>query len=430
MAWLKFKAEKVFDGTKFLDENNVLITDEHGTIENIVPTTEAGDDIQYYPGILSPGFINSHCHLELSHMKALVPEKTGLVDFVITVMQQRNFPEEVIFDAIEKAEATMLQNGIVAVGDICNTANTLPQKQKGNLHYYNFIEATGFVPAFAQKRFEQAEGVWRQFEEAGSEMSKVKGERSGPLLTTNSSLLTNAIVPHAPYSTSAELMRLINAHSSGKVITIHNQETWDENSFFLSGDSGFRKLFNLFNIDISFFKPTGKTSLQTYLPYLKDAGTLLLVHNTFTSAEDVFFVKSERLKVKKDNWVSTNDRQQNIDTPPLGNGALPTFFCLCPNANLYIENALPPAEMLRRYNCNIVLGTDSLASNHSLSILDEIKTLHSHFPYTPITDILQWATINGARALGIDGVLGSFDRGKKPGVVCISSDLKQVQRLI
>jgi len=431
MGWIKLTADKIFDGNGFLADNQVLIATETGEIEAIVPLADAGDDIQHHTGILSPGFVNCHCHLELSHMKGVIPEKTGLVDFVIAVMQQRGFTEDVIYAAIEKAEAEMLQNGIVAVGDICNTAHTLPQKQKGHLHYYNFIEATGFVPAFAQKRFEQAEAVYGQM--VNRQSAIVNDEQPSGSFTSHDSQFTahdsrltfdvsrfTSIVPHAPYSTSAALMQLINQHSAGKVVTIHNQETPEENSFFLTGESGFRKLFNLFNIDISFFKPTGKTSLQTYLPELDKAGKLILVHDTFTSEEDVKYVKRQSV---------IRNRETAVATPPLGDGGL-TFFCLCPNANLYIENKLPDVDMLRANQCNIVLGTDSLASNHGLCILGEIQTLRYYLPHIPVEQLLQWATLNGARALDMDSVLGSFEKGKRPGVLCISEDLEGVRRLV
>jgi cytosine/adenosine deaminase-related metal-dependent hydrolase len=78
--------------------------------------------------------------------------------------------------------------------------------------------------------------------------------------------------------------------------------------------------------------------------------------------------------------------------------------------------------MLRRNGCNIVLGTDSLASNWSLRITDEIKTIRQHFPAIPLEEIFGWATLNGAKALGMDAVLGSFEKGKKPGVVLIDEN--------
>ena len=74
-----------------------------------------------------------------------------------------------------------------------------------------------------------------------------------------------------------------------------------------------------------------------------------------------------------------------------------------------------------REQCNIVLGTDSLASNHQLSILEEMKTLQSHFPEIQTTSLLQWATLNGAKALQMDDIVGSFEKGKKPGIVLIDA---------
>src|ERR1044071_1194266 len=101
MSFRKFQAEKIFDGRKFLDPQQVLITTDGGMIEDIVPVADAGDDIQKLGGILSPGFINCHCHLELSHMKGRIPEKTGLIDFVFKVVTERHHPEEEILTAID-----------------------------------------------------------------------------------------------------------------------------------------------------------------------------------------------------------------------------------------------------------------------------------------------------------------------------------------
>src|SRR6195952_935612 len=111
--YLKFTADNLFTGNEML-QNRVLITDENGIVKNIVFPEDAGDDIQIIEGIISPGFINCHCHLELSHMRGLIPEKTGLIDFVFSVVTQRHFPEEEILDSIATAENEMIQNGIVA----------------------------------------------------------------------------------------------------------------------------------------------------------------------------------------------------------------------------------------------------------------------------------------------------------------------------
>lgn len=371
----KFSADNIFTGHQLLEPGNVLITDTAAKIIEIIPYTEAGDDVQHFNGILSPGFINAHCHLELSHMKGLIPEHTGLVDFVFKVISERHFTNVEILTAIEKADNEMFDNGIVAVGDICNNTLTIPQKQNSKLQYFNFIETSGFPPAVAETRFQRSLDFYKEY------------KKSFP---------NNSIVPHAPYSVSPELFRMIDSFPKNKVLTIHNQETTEENELFEKGEGDFKRLYEKLGIDISSFKPSGKTSLQTYLPHLKNYESLLLVHNVHTNKTDIEFEQR-----------TTNNVQRS------------TFFCLCPNANLYITDTLPDVNLLIEQQCNIVLGTDSLASNHQLSILEEIKTLQQYFPSIELKTLLQWATINGAKALQMDNELGSFEKGKTPGVVLI-----------
>jgi aminodeoxyfutalosine deaminase len=104
MNFRKFQADYIFDGVNLLASNNVLICNEAGVVQDITDEEGAGSDIQKFKGILTPGFINCHCHLELSHLRGLIPEKTGLVDFVFQVVTQRHFPEEEIKEAIAAAE--------------------------------------------------------------------------------------------------------------------------------------------------------------------------------------------------------------------------------------------------------------------------------------------------------------------------------------
>ena len=385
MTYRKLKADKIFDGYK-LTENTVLIVSKDGIIEDLVDTENAGDGIEIFTGILCPGFINCHCHLELSHMKGLIPEKTGLVDFVFKVVTERHHSEEEILQAIEIAESEMLNNGIVAIGDICNNSLTIAQKQKERVLYYNFIEASGWLPS----------------------ISKIRFERSAQLLKEFSQLHTpSTIVPHAPYSVSQNLWNEIQPFFENRTVTIHNQETTFEDEFFLNGGGGVTRMYEMMKIDNTHHQPTGKSSLRSYFNKLEKAKNVILVHNTFMKHEDVDYVK----------LVTQNSK-------------LKTYFCLCVNANKYIENALPPIEMFRKNKCAIVLGTDSLASNWSLNILDEINTIRKSFPLIRLEETLQWATMNGARALDIDDQFGSFERGKRPGVVLINEGGFSANRLI
>lgn len=71
------------------------------------------------------------------------------------------------------------------------------------------------------------------------------------------------------------------------------------------------------------------------------------------------------------------------------------------------------------------MGTDSYASNWQLNMLEEIKTIQQEFPWIPLSEILKWATLNGAMALNMEGKLGSFEQGKQPGVVLIDKIMDQ-----
>ena len=210
MPYRKFKADYLFTNDK-LAKGKVLITEETGKFEAIADAKNVSGDIEIFKGIICPGFINAHCHLELSHLKTIIPEKTGLIDFVFEVVSKRYFEDNQILRAIAVAENEMIRNGIVAVGDICNYSITLSQKIKLKLLYYNFIEISGWLPEIAEARFEKRMLALKQFE-----INK----------------LIASIVPHAPYSVSDVLWQKIIPFFSGKTITIHNQESEEEDLFF------------------------------------------------------------------------------------------------------------------------------------------------------------------------------------------------------
>lgn len=389
MSYHKFQASQLFTGTHLLDEQAVLITNSDGVVEEITSVENAGENIQQLNGILCPGFINAHCHLELSHMKGLIPEKTGLVDFVVKVVSQRHFPQEEIDEAIQLAETTMLEAGIVAVGDICNNTNTLPQKKLNRLRYHNFIEVSGWNPSIAQMRLDKSLDYLQQFKDH---------------FPTHTSLS-----PHAPYSVSSALWNLMQPYFNQQIITIHNQEAIAENQLFIDGQGDFLRMYEMMQINNDSFSPTGKNSLPSYAEQLSNSKRVILVHNSFTHEEDLLFAKDHLRSVS---------------------------FCLCPNANLYIEETIPPIDLLRKHEVEIIIGTDSLASNHQLSILDELKIIHQSFPHIPLQELLQWSTLNGAKALGMENELGSFEKGKQPGVLLLQnidaqlSAAATVQRII
>jgi cytosine/adenosine deaminase-related metal-dependent hydrolase len=382
MGLQKFKADQLFDGYCFHNESKVLITDESGKVMDIVQETDAGEDIQVFNGILSPGLINCHCHLELSHLKNVIPPHTGLIEFLCSVVTKRDFAPDIIQEEIKKAEKEMYDNGIVAVGDIGNSADTAEVKSNSKIRWQNFVEVLSFTDDKAQENFSFYSSV---------------ADKLSTILKKSSVNHRTTLVPHAPYSISPETFRMINAATEGQVISIHNQEHPAEDELYKTGGGEYLKLFKIFGLSSSPFPVTGKSSIRSILPYFNKGQTIFLIHNTYMPEEDV-------------QWANEY----------AGANGLQLVYCLCINANLYIENKVPPVDMLLRNRCTIVLGTDSYSSNWQLSITSEMKSITDRFPTIPAEKIFQWATLEGAKALRWDDELGSFEKNKRPGIALIN----------
>ncbi len=387
-----FRADYVFPVNADPIKNGAVVVDDDGKIISVsqdIPPDYANVPVEQLDGIICPGFVNTHCHVELSHLKDKITNGEGLISFIQNVQLHRNSTQQEIEDAALAADQAMYDNGIVAVGDISNSDVTIGLKSKSKLYYHTFVETFGFVPEKAEEVFAKSIELLNQFKPQSC-----------------------SITPHAPYSVSKELFKLIKkyADNNKNLLSIHNQECEDENKFFRYKLGRFNDLYAHFGIDISFFKPQARNSVQSVLPLLSHKQDILLVHNTCTNLKDIYFIKRFDHKI---HW------------------------CFCPNANMYIEGRLPKIDLFTDQGFNITLGTDSLASNHKLCILSEMATLQKHFPSLQLSRLLQWGTINGAKFLGIDSHKGSIEPGKTPGLNLITglNDLKitaetKVRRLI
>lgn len=356
-------------------KDGIVSVNESGEIVNVYDKDQAGSvtgPVEKLKGIIVPGFVNTHSHLELSHLHTQMPQGKGLIAFIKSLLSQRQADEQVITKAMAEADKQMTENGIVAVGDISNNGLSKEVKQKSSMYYHTFVEVLGFDP-------EKAEEIFA----AGVELK----ESFYPL--------SASITPHAPYSVSKELFKRFKNYCMEKdnLFSIHNQETEEENRLYRYKTGEFLEFYKSMGMDIEYFKPQARDSVQSIVPLLPKDQKIMLVHNTYTSLKDIYFVRRFGRDI---TW------------------------CFCPNANLYIENKLPKIDMFLSHDFNITLGTDSLASNGKLCMLSELLTLSKHFPSIPLTTTIQWATLNGAKFLGIDQDFGSIEKGKKPGLNLIT----------
>jgi cytosine/adenosine deaminase-related metal-dependent hydrolase len=371
----KITASRVFLDDGKLHSDKVVVVDEHGVIGAVLDAAEADPaSVEILEGVLVPGFINAHCHLELSHMKGRVDTGTGLIPFITNVVKTRAAAREEIMEAITAAEQEMYDSGIVAVGDISNQLDTLPTKSTGRIRYYTFVECFDLL---------QEENAMATFEQYSAVYDQVSMDHG----------CAKSFVPHAPYSVSDDLYRLIRkANPDDCTVTIHNQETPPENEFFISKTGGFIDFYNAFGLPLEGFEATGRPSVYSALPQLNPANRNIFVHNTLTTAEDIAACHA------------FSDR---------------VYWATCPNANLYIENRLPDYSLFLAAGACMTIGTDSLTSNWQLDLLEEMKTISKYQSYVPLETLLTWATKNGAQALGFDDELGTIEPGKQPGLVLI-----------
>jgi cytosine/adenosine deaminase-related metal-dependent hydrolase len=383
----KITANYIFTLTGKPVKNGIIVCDKQGVIIEIIEGENRHKEIaglEQYTGVICPGFVNTHCHIELSHLKGKIEESTGLTEFLNQLFAFRNQPEDEVLQAIRQADLFIYKSGTVAVGDISNSTLSLETKVKSKLYYHTFIEAFGFAPQRASRAMDLAQTAMDLF-------TKHK--------------LSCSVTPHSPYSTSIELFKrlLSQCTANQHPISLHHQESAEEDKMFKTKSGQLiQRYHNTLNIDTDFWKPTGKSTTQSILPIIPSNKSLLLIHNTFLNRQD-------------GEWLIQNRQAEN------------TYLVTCPNANYFIEKQLPNYDLLRETKFPICIGTDSLASNRSLSIIEELKNIQNNTNIT-LNELLTWACTNGAKALNISEWAGDLTPGKRPGINLITGvDLKNLQ---
>jgi aminodeoxyfutalosine deaminase len=370
-----FSAHYIFTNAGPPLKKATISTEDDGTIISIeqpAGSPEEKESVEFYNGIIIPGFVNCHCHLELSHLKSKISQGNGLGDFIKQVRSQREITHNEIISSEYSADNDMYREGVVLCADVCNTSNTFNLKKESKIHYINFLEVFGIDPAKAEKRMDEISRVAAEAEDLNMQFW---------------------MVPHSVYSLSLPLFHLLREKTElNRITSIHFMETAEEKVFLESHSGAIMNSYKESGLVTPELK-TVESHTSAVLNEITTSGNLILVHNTFVDRDQLRILKQRENK----------------------------FLCLCPNSNLYIEKKVPPLNLLVEEDCEIVIGTDSLASNNKLSILEELKTLQQFFPLIEIEALIRWATINGARALGEEGWAGKIEPGKKPGLLILQN---------
>ncbi len=337
--------------------DRIVTVDGDGVITDISTSShldsEAG--VEFYPGILIPGFVNAHCHLELSHLRGAIPPGEGFTAFVRGMRMVRRAESDGMAGFWD---AKMWAEGVSAVADICNGASTFELKRRSRIKYHNFCELFG-LHADPEKTFALCDEALA----AG---------------------LTAYVTPHSLYSLNRDNYQLSIVNYQ---LSIHFLESADEVGLFHRKgamwewyrEQGLNPDF------LDYGSPAERLVAQTP----RDR-SVMLVHNCAVTQRDIDIV--------------------------MEHFTAPVAWVLCPGSNRYISGLAPPVELLRRNGLQIAVGTDSLASNDTLSMIRELGMIKN----VPLTELLGWATAGGAKALGMDDRLGTIEVGKSPGLVLLT----------
>ncbi|WP_302605583.1 amidohydrolase family protein [uncultured Alistipes sp.] len=308
---------------------------------------------EFHAGLLTPGFVNAHCHLELSALRGRIPEGCGFAGFARAMGEVRGLAdEEERRAAIAAADAEMTRGGIVAVGDIANGEAAFDVKSAGRIAYRTFAEFFGL-------RTMAADGL-------------------RPLLRHPRTSLT----PHSVYSVQDAPFRALCAEGTAP-LSIHFMESPAEAELF-----------------------AGRGPLHEW--YARAGFVCDFLHYGSPAERLVRSIPAERPLILVHACCVGEEEVRRI----LTHFTAPVYWCLCPRSNRYISRLAPPVALLRSLGARICLGTDSLASNRSLSLLDELRALGG----VPLRESLRWVTLGGAEALGLDDALGTVAPGKRPGL--------------
>jgi len=343
---------------------NGAIRIHDGTIAEIAPVEEmaVGDERVQDLGdaILLPALINAHTHLDLSLLKGKTEKGSRFVQWLRTVGKARAM---MFFEgrSIRKGISETIAGGAGAVGDVSVSGKSAAiLRRRGLYESVVFCEALGLDPADAGRKADELR-------------SKIETLRERTPMHVG-------ISPHSTYTVSPELFRRCAslAEELGLPVAIYVAESESEVQFLMSGQGELRELLEAFDMIPEKWRPPRKRPIH----YLDDLGALrrrpLLIHCYQVDAAEADVIASRGCSV-----------------------------AYCPRSNAFFRRPADSLRLLLDAGINVALGTDSLASNDSLSMLDEMRFLKQRHPELGWETILEMGTINAARALGIEcGILG------------------------
>jgi len=343
---------------------------ENGTLANVTPWRDSLRDsenivVDWGSAVIMPGLINAHAHLELTSLCNRLTRYDSFTDWLSQLIAKRlSWSQDEFQDSIREGIDLSLASGTTTVGDIATSGMTRSITRGNSLRQVIFEESIAFSPGQADQTI--------------ADLNRIL-DTSKP-----GELIRQGVSPHSPYSVSGELYRGLAAlaHHRKMPLTTHVAETESEIQFLETGTGEIRDFLQALNVFPTGWNPPGLHPI----PYLHSLGVLgpncLLIHCNYMDRESIDLVS--------------------------GSGSSIVY---CPRSHAFFGHPQHPVREMLDAGINIALGTDSLASNTTVSMLDEMRFLYKERKDLKSEEILKAATINGAKALKYGNSVGLLKSG-------------------
>ncbi len=378
---LPISAAPIENGAVVIDGSTIIAV---GTQAEIIEKHPEILIEKFHEAAIMPGLVNCHSHLEITLMRGFLDDAEH--DFYSWLMKLTNVRGEKLTEADIKTAALAgalegVRAGVTCFGDIGRFGVAGFEALKTNGLRGVLFQETDFSP---------------NDETASEDFARLK-DKFAELKATETSLVKVGLSPHAPYTVSRKLFELIADYSIRENIktSIHAAESNQERDFFETGKGFFAELYDKINL--------GWNAPQTSpIQYLEDIGVLesapLLAHCVKVSEKDVGLIAASSSKIAH-----------------------------CPKSNAKFGHGIAPLEKFLDENVAVGFGSDSVASNNACDILEEARfatlaarTFENKKRFLTAKEILETATLGGAKSLGLEREIGSLEAGKRADLIVVS----------
>jgi cytosine/adenosine deaminase-related metal-dependent hydrolase len=370
------------NGSVSVSENRITDVGRFGEIQ----TRNSGEILDLGEQALLPGLINAHCHLDYTCLRGKIPSQKSFADWIRAINAEKaTLSSKDYFASIHDGFAEARRFGTTTIANLTAFPGLVPQIQP-------VIRTYWFAELIDIRTPERANGL------VDAAVDSISNAR--PQLARHGEGASWGLAPHALFTASTDLFQRCEqvAQRDNILLTTHLAESREEMQMFRDASGPLYEFLK--NIGRPMNDCGGQTPLASFV------GALSPRRASCDRALPRWII------------VHLNELAES-DFELLERSASKFPVVHCPRSHNYFGHGPFAFERLRSLGFNICLGTDSLASNESLSLFDEMRAFHGEFPSVSPEQILRMVTVYPARALRQENALGRIRSGFEADFIAV-----------